>query len=170
MSIRTAIVNDLPEILAIYNDAILNTTAVYDYEPHTLAMRQAWFESKMNEGFPVYVAEMDRRVVGFAALGHFRAWAAYQFTTEHAIYVDTDYRGQGIGKQLLARLIDSAERMEKHIMIAGVDATNVASYRLHRHFGFEEVAHFKRVGYKFGRWLDLKFLQLQLPEPAKLGE
>jgi phosphinothricin acetyltransferase len=163
---RRATEADLPAILAIYNDAILHTTAVYDYTPHTLAMRQAWLAAKQADGLPVFVADDGGQVAGFSSLGPFRAWAAYKYTVENSIYVAPDRRGQGIGKLLLPPLIDAARAMDMHAIIAGVDAENAASYRLHRAFGFEEVAHFRQVGYKFGRWLDLKFLELILATPA----
>lgn len=165
IAIRQATEQDLPAILAIYNDAIRTTTAVYDYQPHTLAMRQAWYDAKVADGWPVFVADDAGMVVGFSSLGPFRAWAAYKYTVENSVYVSADRRGHGIGKLLLPPLIDAARRMEMHAIIAGIDAANVASYRLHQSFGFVEVAHFREVGYKFGRWLDLKFLELLLETP-----
>jgi L-amino acid N-acyltransferase len=158
--IRLAIERDLTQILAIYNDVILNTTAVYDYEPHTLAMRQSWFNTKKEQGFPVFVAEEDGNVLGLSSIGVFRAWAAYQYSVENSIYVASEARGKGIGKMLMPPIIEAARHMNMHTMIAGIDASNDASIQLHRHFDFEEVAHFKQVGWKFDRWLDLKFLQL----------
>jgi L-amino acid N-acyltransferase YncA len=164
MKIRHAIQSDLPQILDIYNDVILNTTAVYDYEPHTIEMREQWFEAKQQQGFPVFVAEEENKITGFSSIGSFRAWAAYKFSVENSIYVASDQRGKGIGKLLLQPLIDSAKEMNMHTIIASIDATNEASLRLHKNFGFEEVAHFREVGYKFNRWLDLKFLQFILSE------
>ncbi|HET9277414.1 MAG TPA: GNAT family N-acetyltransferase [Flavitalea sp.] len=158
--IRHATEDDLPDILAIYNDVIINTTAVYDYEPHTLEMRQQWFKTKQEQGFPVFVATENEKIVGLSSIGPFRAWAAYKFSVENSVYVASDSRGKGIGKLLLPPLIEAAKKLHLHTIIAGIDATNEASIKLHRHFGFEEVAHFKEVGFKFNRWLDLKFLQL----------
>ena len=158
--IREAIESDLEELLVIYNEIILNTTAVYDYEPHSLEMRKQWFDAKREQGFPVFVAEESDRVLGFSSIGPFRAWAAYKYAVENSVYVAAENRGQGIGKLLVPPLIDAARRLRLHTIIAGIDATNEASLRLHKSFGFEEVAHFKEVGWKFGRWLDLKFLQL----------
>jgi phosphinothricin acetyltransferase len=158
--IREANISDLPQILNIYNDVILNTTAVYDYNPHTLEMRAAWFKTKQEQGFPVFVMEDNGQIAGFSSIGPFRAWAAYQFTVENSIYVDTAYRGKGIGKKLMEPLIQAVKDRKLHTIVAGIDASNNESIRLHESFGFQEVAHFKEVGYKFGRWLDLKFLQL----------
>ena len=164
--IREAIENDLPQLLAIYNDIILNTTAVYDYEPHTLEMRQSWFKTKQEQGFPVFVAEDENKIVGFSSIGPFRAWAAYKYSVENSVYVAASERGKGIGKLLISTLIEAAKKLNMHTIIASIDASNEASLRLHRFFGFEEVANFKEVGFKFGRWLDLKFLQLFLETPA----
>jgi len=158
--IREASENDLLQLLSIYNDIILHTTAVYDYEPHTLEMRKQWFETKKQQGFPVFVAEEDGKILGFSSIGPFRAWAAYKYSVENSVYVAAEARGKGIGKLLLPPLIEATKKMQLHTIIAGIDASNEASLRLHRSFGFEEVAHFKEVGWKFERWLDLKFLQL----------
>jgi len=158
--IRKAIESDLPQLLTIYNEIILNTTAVYDYEPHSMEMRRQWFHAKKEQGFPVFVAEDGERILGFSSIGPFRAWAAYKYSVENSVYVAANYRGQGVGKLLLAPLIDAAGKLKLHTIIAGIDATNETSLRLHKSFGFEEVAYFKQVGWKFERWLDLKFLQL----------
>ena len=160
--IRHATENDLPQILAIYNEVILHTTAVYDYEPHTLEMRKQWFKTKQEQGFPVFVATENEKILGLSSIGPFRAWAAYKYTVENSIYVDRDSRGKGIGKLLIPPLIEAVKKLQLHTIIAGIDATNEASLKLHEYFGFKEVAHFKEVGYKFNRWLDLKFLQLIL--------
>lgn len=165
--IRTAREDDLPAMLEIYNDVILHTTAVYDYEPHTMEMRRAWWNSKKNQGFPVFVAEGNGRLLGFSSIGPFRAWAAYKYTVENSVYVAADARGRGIGKLLIAPLIEAATALGMHTIVAGIDASNDASIKLHRHFGFVEVAEFKQVGWKFDRWLDLKFLQLILPTSSQ---
>jgi L-amino acid N-acyltransferase len=160
--IREAVENDLPQILEIYNEVIKNTTAVYDYEPHTLEMRKQWFAAKKEQGFPVFVAEENEKILGLSSIGTFRAWAAYKYSAENSVYVAAEARGKGIGKLLLPPLIEAAKKMNMHTIIASVDASNEASLRLHKSFGFEEVAHFNEVGWKFGRWLDLKFLQLMV--------
>lgn len=160
ISIREAIEQDLQQLLVIYNEIILNTTAVYDYDPHTMEMRTQWFETKKLQGFPVFVAEEDGKILGFSSIGPFRAWAAYKYSVENSVYVAADARGKGIGKLLIPPLIEAAKKLQLHTIVAGIDATNEASLKLHKSFGFEEVAHFKEVGWKFGKWLDLKFLQL----------
>jgi L-amino acid N-acyltransferase len=160
--IRDAALNDLPVILEIYNHAIIHTTSVYSEQPHTLDMRLNWYNDRIQNGFPVFVAEMNGKIAGFSTYGHFRVWPCYRYTVEHSVYVHIDNRGKGISKLLLKPLIDRAREMKLHAMIAGIDGENEVSYQLHRSFGFVEVAHFKEVGFKFGRWLDLKFMELIL--------
>jgi len=162
INVRLATENDLVQILAIYNEVIANTAAVYDYEPHTLEMRRNWFNTKREQGFPVFVAEEGGDVLGLSSIGPFRNWAAYQYSVENSIYVAAAARGKGIAKLLMPPVIKAAKDMGMHTIVAGIDAGNEASIQLHRRFGFEEVAHFKQVGWKFDRWLDLKFLQLIL--------
>ena len=162
MVIRNATASDLPAILDIYNDAILNTTAVYDYTPHTLQMRQKWYADKLEKGIPVLVSDIDGAVVGFTSYGPFRAWPAYKYSIEHSIYVHREFRNQGIARKLLTELIIVVRSKDVHTVIAGIDADNAASIHLHKQLGFEDAAYFKEVGYKFGKWLDLRFLQLIL--------
>jgi len=160
--IRDATIADLPAMLDIYNEVILTTTAVYSEQPHTLEMRTAWFNERKAGNFPVIVVEQGDTIVGFGTYGHFRIWPCYRFTAEHSLYIHKDYRGQGISKILLQTLIDLAKKAGIHALIAGVDSDNTASIHLHLALGFTQVAHFKEVGFKFGRWLDLLFLELLL--------
>lgn len=162
ITIRLAEKKDLPRLLEIYNDIIINTTAIYSYEPHTLQMRTEWFETKEQHGFPVYVAEFNNAIAGFATFGPFRSWPGYKQTVENSVYVASETRGKGIAKKLMPYIIEASKKLNMHAMVAGVDAENIASIKLHELFGFIEVAHFKEVGFKFNRWLDLKFLELIL--------
>jgi phosphinothricin acetyltransferase len=162
MHIREATQADLQAILDIYNDAIINTTAVYDYKPHTLAMRRQWFDDKMEKGIPVYVADINDTVVGFTSYGPFRAWPAYKYSVEHSVYVHTDFRNQGIARKLLMELIEVIKTKNVHTIIAGIDGDNAASIHLHKQLGFDDAGYFREVGYKFGKWLNLRFLQLIL--------
>lgn len=159
MEIRHAREEDLPGILAIYNDVIAHSTAVYREEPSTLEDRHDWFQTRAAEGYPILVAGDDTGVIGFATFGDFRAWPGYRFTVEHTLHVRDDRRGKGVGTALMSPLIDRAIALGKHVMIAGVDADNNGSLRFHERLGFVRVAHFREVGFKFGRWLDLVFLQ-----------
>ena len=160
-SIRIADGNeaDLPEILAMYNDVIATSTAVYSDVPVTLDDRITWFRTRTGQGYPVLVAHDASRVVGYATFGDFRAWPGYRFTVEHSVHVRADRRGQGIGSQLVEALIPRARALGKHVMVGGIDADNAASIRMHERLGFERTAHLKEVGWKFGRWLDLVFMQ-----------
>jgi L-amino acid N-acyltransferase len=153
-------------ILAILNDAIVNSTALYDYQPRTLDAMQAWFEAKRCGKFPVIGAVAgDGELMGFATYGGFRAWPAYKYTVEHSLYVAAPWRRRGVGAVLLGSIIERAVSQDYHVLIGGVDATNAASIALHERFGFERVATMRQVGFKFGRWLDLCFYQRILPTP-----
>jgi len=149
----------LPEVLEIYNEVIRNTTAVYSDTEVTLADREAWFDAKARQGFPVLVAADASGVLGFGTFGDFRAWPCYRHSVEHSVHVRADCRRRGIGRALVLALLDAAARSGKHVMIAGIDAENVTSIVLHESLGFKVVGHFHEVGFKFGRWLDLKFMQ-----------
>src|SRR5882757_8406757 len=124
ITVRECVFDDLPQLLDIYNDIILHTTAVYDYEPHTLEMREAWFKAKREQNFPVFVAEEENKIVGFSSIGPFRAWAAYKYSVENSVYVAAEVRGKGVGKLLIPPLIDAAKKLEIHTIIASIDATN----------------------------------------------
>jgi len=163
--IRSAQSSDLPAILAIYNEAVLNTTASYDYEPNTLEQRMVWFEDHQRQKLPVVVAvNAAGTVIGWGSLSKFRDKIGYQYTVEHSVYVAPGQRRQGVGRLIVTTLIEAARDLGKHSIIGGVDAQNEASLRLHEALGFEQVAHFKQVGYKFDRWLDLVFMQRMLAE------
>jgi L-amino acid N-acyltransferase len=168
--IRAAVPGDVPGILEIYNDAILNTTAVYTYEARPLEWMEQWFIEKLDKGLPVFVAEIGGVVTGYASYGPFRPWPAYKYSVEHSIYVNKDFRRQGIAKQLLRVLIDKAEESGLHTIVAGIDSENAVSISLHREFGFREAGMLAQVGYKFGRWLDLQFMQLILSNDISRNE
>jgi len=162
VTVRNATEEDLPAMLEIYNEIILNTLAVWHEQAHTLAMRKEWFALKKEQGFPVLVAESQGVILGFATIATFRPWSGFRFTVENSVYVRPENRGQGVAKLLLPALIDAAKQLNIHAIVAGIEATNEISIALHEKFGFIEVAHFKEVGFKFGRWMDLKFMQLTL--------
>jgi phosphinothricin acetyltransferase len=159
LEVRDASAADLPAILAIYNDVIATTTAVYREDPAPLEDRRAWWEDRVRRGYPVLVAEETGVVLGFASFGDFRAWPGYRFTVEHTVHVRSDYRGRGVGHALMTALLARGRALGKHVMMAGVDAENAGSIRFHERLGFERVGHLRQVGFKFGRWLDLVFLQ-----------
>ncbi|WP_045516668.1 GNAT family N-acetyltransferase [Neobacillus niacini] len=163
--IRSAQEKDLQDILDIYNDAVLNTTAVYTYKAQTLDTREIWYKQKMEEGYPVIVYELDNKVVGFATFGPFRPWPAYKYSIEHSIYVDGSYRRKGIATSLLKEIIAIANEREYMTLIAGIDAANEKSIAMHKNFGFVHSGTIKKAGYKFNTWLDLAFYQLNLNGP-----
>ncbi|MEZ5773976.1 MAG: N-acetyltransferase family protein [Hyphomicrobiaceae bacterium] len=166
MSIRPAAREDLPAILAITNDVIATSTAIYNDQPVTLESRVEWFEARRRLGYPVLVAEAGASIVGFSSFGDFRSWPGYRHTVEHSIHIARDFRGRGTGSALVRALYPLASALGKHVMIAGVDAANESSIRFHERLGFERAAHLREVGRKFGRWLDLVLLQRFLDEPG----
>jgi phosphinothricin acetyltransferase len=170
VGVRAAIEGDLPAILAIYNEVIATSTAVYALEPATLDERQGWFTSRSAMGFPIVVAtDSGGSVLGFASFGDWRgAWPGYRYTVEHSVHVRKDLRGRGIGRALVESLFPLALGLGKHVMIGGIDAANDASIRFHERLGFERVAHFREVGHKFGHWLDLVFMQRFLDPPGTI--
>lgn len=163
MRIRDATIGDVEDITLIYNDAVANTTAIWDETLVDALNRQAWLLGRQTAGFPVVVAIDDEgNVTGYGSFGEWRAWDGYRQTVEHSLYVRQGYQRQGIGKTLLVTLIERAKDLEKHVMLAGIEATNYASIELHYKLGFEDAGRFREVGAKFGKWLDLAFLQLRL--------
>jgi L-amino acid N-acyltransferase len=171
MNLISCTIRHSEAIRAILNDAILHSTAIYDYSPRTSQMMQTWFEVKGKANFPVIGAEDDAgKLLGFASYGSFRPWPAYKYTIEHSVYVDAAYRGQGLGRQLMLALIEKAKAQNYHMMIGGIDGSNQASIGLHRSLGFTHCASIKQAGFKFGQWLDLEFYQLILPTPANPAE
>lgn len=161
--IRPATADDLPAILNIYNHAVLHSTATADYEPHTLAMRAQWFAERASAGFPIFVATdtdvQPQIVVGWSAYGPYHNRVGYRFTVENSVYVAPDQRGKGVGKALLAPLVEHAQAHGFHAMIASIDGDNEISMRLHAAFGFEHVARLKQTVYKFDKWLDVVYMQ-----------
>ena len=153
---------DLQGLLAIYNDVIATSTATFTTTAVTLDERREWWRTRIAEGYPVLIARDAHGVAGFGTFGEFRAWPGYRYTVEHTLHVRADARGRGIGTQLLLALMQRARLIGKHVMIAGVDADNVGSIRLHERLGFMQAGRLREVGYKFDRWLDLVFLQRAL--------
>jgi len=165
--IRDATLEDAGDILAIYNFAAINTTAVWTDGPTDLDARRDWMTGRRQAGYPVLVAMKGRDVVGFASFGDFRPFPGYRHTVENSVYVDERHHRAGIGRSLVAALIERATALNKHAMIAGIEAGNAGSIGLHASLGFIEVARMPEVGCKFGRWLDLVFMQKTLASDVK---
>lgn len=159
--------NHAAAILDILNDAIVTSTALYDYKPRTLDNMMSWFNAKEAGRFPVIGAVNEAgTLMGFASYGTFRAWPAYKYSVEHSVYVHRDHRGKGLAMSLMRELIAVAESQDYHVMIGGIDVTNAASIALHEKLGFTHAGTIREAGFKFGRWLDLAFYQKILRTPA----
>ncbi|MEB6623166.1 N-acetyltransferase family protein [Acinetobacter pittii] len=153
-------------ILDILNEAIINSTALYDYLPRSEESMKNWFAVKRENGFPVIgIIDETNKLLGFASWGTFRAFPAYKYTVEHSIYIHHEHRGSGLSKILMQELIKRAQEADLHVLIGCIDATNQASIGLHEKMGFIHAGTFKQVGFKFGQWLDAAFYQLNLNTP-----
>ena len=163
--IRDAVAADAEGLAAIYNHAVLHTTAIWIDKPVDVANRAAWLAGVQRQGYPALVAaDAAGAVLGYAAFVDWRPFDGDSHTVEHSIYIRHDARGRGVGKALMAALIARARALGKHVMIAAIDAANPASLALHKTLGFAEVGLLPQVGMKFGHWRNLAFLQLTLDE------
>jgi L-amino acid N-acyltransferase YncA len=162
IKIRPYQLEDANAILEIINYNILNSTALYDYQPRTLENQISILQDKLTKGFPVLVAIHDEMVVGFGYYSEFRFREAYKFTVEHSVYSHPNHIGKGIGKQILESLIHLAKAQKLHTMIGVIDSENKNSIAFHEKFGFKTVGSIKESGYKFDRWLDSVFMQKML--------
>lgn len=165
--IRDATEQDLPAIRDIYNDAVLNTTAIWNEQPVDLANRLAWFTARQAQRYPILVAVENHEVTGYASFGDWRPFEGYRYSVEHSVYVRNDQRGKGLGPRLMQALIERARAGGKHVMVAAIESSNQASLRLHERLGFMTTGQMPQVGIKFGRWLDLTFMQLTLNPGAE---
>ncbi|MDO1581485.1 GNAT family N-acetyltransferase [Rhizobium oryzicola] len=160
--IRDAVEADLPAIMDIYNDAVANTTAIWNETQVDLENRRHWFAARQAREFPVLVADINGQVAGYASYGDWRAFEGFRHTVEHSVYVHHDHRGAGLGKTLMQALIARAGESNIHVMVACIEAGNAASIALHEKLGFQLVGVHRQVGIKFGRWLDLACLELRV--------
>ncbi|MGY4173555.1 N-acetyltransferase family protein [Bradyrhizobium sp. USDA 4529] len=166
MIIRPATEQDIPAITAIFNEAVANSNAIWTEKQDSEAERLAWMTARQALGYPVLVAVEGATVLGYGTFGDFRAFPGYRYSVEHSVYIHADHRGRGLGRIIVDELIAAATALGKHVMIAGIDGGNPASLRLHARAGFVEVARMPEVGRKFGRWLDLVFMQRLLDTPG----
>lgn len=159
-------------ILAIFNEAIEHSTALWDYKPRPPAAMKPWFEAKRTNGHPVLGFESPAgELLAFGSWGPFRAWPAYKYTVEHSVYVHRDHRGRGLGRRVMQALLQEAEARGVHVMVGGIEAANHASIALHASLGFVQAGTVREAGFKFGRWLDLVLMQrvLRTPEEPRDG-
>jgi len=162
MKIRQAADADLDAILAIHNDAILNSTALWTDTTVDRAEREQWLADRTASGNPVLVAVDDGVAVGFASYAQWRARSGYRHTVEDSVYIAASHQGRGIGRALLVELIDHAKNAGHHVMLADIESGNTASISLHKGLGFEPAGQLDEIGRKFDRWLDLTILSLPL--------
>ncbi len=160
--IRVATIADLPAINDIYNHYVLHSTCTYQEVPETIEARRAWFE-RHGSSHPVTVAvDAAGVVLGWASLSAYHPRSAYRFTVENSVYLRHDVRGRGLGRALLADIVARARALGHHTIIGLIDADQPASIALHSKAGFIEVGRMKQVGYKFGKWLDVVYMQLMV--------
>ena len=157
----------LEAIRQIYNDCILTTTALYEYQPRSSEVMEAWWAAKQAAGLPVLGIEAaGGTLAGFATWGPFRHFPAYKYSAEHSVYVAAACRGQGIGRRLLAAILEEAQARDLPRRVGAIDVSNAASIALHRKAGFALSGRLPEAGFKFGRWLDLEFWHRRLASPA----
>ncbi|MEY4023452.1 MAG: hypothetical protein RLZ23_413 [Actinomycetota bacterium] len=164
MHLRLATLEDLPAITAIFNSVIASSNSVYREEQVPLSERLAWFNEKQSHGFPIIVVEESAEILGYGGYGTFRPAQGYHLTVEHTIHIAESHRGKGIGKVILADLLDRATTAGFHTMIGAIDSENLASIALHEKFGFTECARIKEVAKKHGKFLDLILMQKLLSD------
>lgn len=168
--IRRATKEDIPTILEIFNDNIRNSTAIYMYKEQTLEDRLRWFEQKQASGYPLFVFDEDGEVAGYATYGSFRDYPANRYTVEHSVYVHKDHYKKGIASKLMHAIIEEANAKGIKTMVGCIDKENIASIKIHEKFGFLYSGTIRNAGYKFGKWLDLVFYQLDLDGPKNPQE
>lgn len=164
MLIRDTHTEDLPAILEIHNDAIRNTTAIWDETEVGLAERMDWLNGRLRAGYPVLTAVVDGKVAGYASYAQWRPKSGYRFTVEHSVYVSNDFHRRGIASALLTELVARATSAGIHALVGVIESQNTTSIALHEKFGFVTVGQMPEVGIKFGRWLDLTLMQLTLAD------
>lgn len=162
MTIRDAVPTDAPGLLAIHNEAVRTTAAIWDETEVDLADREVWLRDRLAAGFPVLVADVDGVVAGYASYGPWRPKTGYRHTVENSLYVLASHHGQGLASALFDGLLLRARATDLHRMVAMIESSNTVSIDLHARRGFTVVGQMSQVGHKFGRWLDLTIMQLDL--------
>lgn len=161
--IRDATGADVPAILAIHNDVVLNTTSIYDQHVSTLGQRRAWYDDRRKAGFPVLALETGGEMAGYSSFGEWRTRWGYRHSVEHSVHVRADCRGRGYGSALIEALFPIAQQRRVHAMVAHIDSAAEASLHVHRKLGFTVVGTFREVGRMHGRWLDIVAMEKLFP-------
>ena len=160
--IRPATPADAEALVNIYNYYITDTVITFEETPLTAADFTARIQKVLDGGYPYFVAEEDGRIVGYSYASQFRARVSYRYTVESTVYLDHTITGKGYGTQLYSTLINELRDRGYHLVLGGVTLPNPASQALHEKMGFQKVAHFHEVGFKFDQWLDGGFWELKL--------
>jgi L-amino acid N-acyltransferase YncA len=158
--IRDVKISDAAAIARIYNPYILDTVITFEEIPVTTEEIESRINTNLNLGYPYIVAEQEGQVIGYAYAGQWRTRAAYKHTVETSIYLDQSLTGHGLGKILYKDLLQRLQKLDVHVVLGGITLPNPVSVGLHEKLGFTKIAHFSEVGYKFGRWLDVGFWQV----------
>ncbi|RBM09204.1 GNAT family N-acetyltransferase [Novacetimonas cocois] len=162
--IRPATDDDIPAIVDIINDAIRNSTTLWETRETTVPVRLEWLHDSQKNGHPVLVAVTPEGVVaGYCSWKTFRPFSGYAHTVEHSIYIAPAYKRRGIGSLLLGHLCELARHSDVHVMVAAITASNTASRLLHERFDFQRGGTIPQCGTKFGKWMDLMFLYRLVP-------
>jgi phosphinothricin acetyltransferase len=159
MNIREVKFEDAAKVADVYNYYIQNTHHTFETEPLSADEMQERIH-KVIEDYPFLVAEEDGEILGYACATKFRLRQAYEFSTEVSIYVRNAAKQKGIGTALYRRLFEELSKTDVHAIVAGISLPNDASVHFHEKLGFEKVAHFREVGYKLGRWIDVGYWEL----------
>jgi phosphinothricin acetyltransferase len=159
MIIRKAERSDVPAMREIFNEVLRNSNSIYREDEVTLEERYAWFDDKIQHGYPIFGAYEGELLIGYAGYGTWRAAQGYRKTVELTIYVAAEARGSGIGSALMQTIIDQAIADGYHVMIGAIDSANQSSIDFHKYFGFTETARMPEVALKNGHWLNLVFMQ-----------
>jgi L-amino acid N-acyltransferase YncA len=160
--IRTATEADLDGIVAIYNEVIANSFAIYSNLKVDRVNRWEWISGRAKQGYPVLISVDDSGVTGLSSFGDFRSFPGYRHTVEHSVHVRADQRGKGLGSALVSALFAPARALGKHVMIGAIDSDNPGSLRFHQRLGFFESGRLPEVGYKNDTWRTLVFMQKML--------
>jgi Sortase and related acyltransferases len=160
MNIRPVDLADAAQIAEIYNHYILTSHCTFEITPLDAADMSVRISDVIEHDFPFFVSETGGEISGYANGKQFRPRPAYRHSVEVSIYIKNGIEAHGIGTALYSKLFDEITKLDFHTIIAGIALPNEPSIRLHEKFGFEKVAHFREVGFKFGKWIDVGYWQL----------